>query len=355
MTMDALPNDAIGLYAHYFQQGGLRRHHDSSVANPFPKPSEFDTSDIAKLREVVIVLRKPPPSLLYAAGLSHAWNTGDPTCLTKTERLEDLPRNTGDMETAEIPCRKVLDDKVEKKKKKKAEAKAAANAPDADIQIEKVASKRCAGKEGASRKRRKVHLETPVHLDSEHVSSRIPLNHAKPLEALANEEHVSINTLAGRMGVLRNQIDEHVAPRPVTNVDELVLGEEKGQENVDSAFVDEGHGSNKGGLSGLRTQPSPIHHLDQRLESVKKPARDTIVPDAETSYSVGRFGNLPFTSQWGLTDSCRMDNFRSCRDMMLNLFTPADNEFFNEGETMEFLPTSGPWKFLCQLRSSSKH
>ncbi|GJY15960.1 hypothetical protein Tco_0386382 [Tanacetum coccineum] len=193
----------------------------------------------------------------------------------------------------------------------------------------------------------KVHLETPVHPDSEHVSSRISLNRAKPLEALANEEHVSINTSAGRMGVLRNQIDEHVAPRPVANVDELVLGKEKGQENVDSAFVDEGHGNNKGGLSGLRTQPSPVHHLDQRLESVKKPARDTTVPDAETSYSVGRFGNLPFTSQWGLTDSCRMDNFRSCRDMMLNLFTPADNEFFNEGVRDESA-IKRSWKLLCQ-------
>nr|GEX89070.1 putative reverse transcriptase domain-containing protein [Tanacetum cinerariifolium] len=90
MTMDALPNDAIGLYAHHFQQGGVGknckpcfkdaptslkkwkdkfflvdrtaapiamawRHHDFSVADPFPKPS------VAKLREVVIVLRKPPP------------------------------------------------------------------------------------------------------------------------------------------------------------------------------------------------------------------------------------------------------------------------------------------------------
>ncbi|GKF71540.1 hypothetical protein Tco_0207654, partial [Tanacetum coccineum] len=57
------------------------------------------------------------------------------------------------METTEIPCWEVLDDK-EKKKKKKVEAKTAANAPDADIQIEKVARKRCAGKEDASRKRR---------------------------------------------------------------------------------------------------------------------------------------------------------------------------------------------------------
>ncbi|GKG28021.1 hypothetical protein Tco_0406348, partial [Tanacetum coccineum] len=47
------------------------RHHDSSVADPFPKPSEYNASDIAKLREVVISLRRPPLSILYVAGLSN--------------------------------------------------------------------------------------------------------------------------------------------------------------------------------------------------------------------------------------------------------------------------------------------
>ncbi|GKB41228.1 hypothetical protein Tco_0886170 [Tanacetum coccineum] len=65
MTMNALPNDALGLYVHHFEQGGLGetvdrraapiamawRHHDSSVADPFPKPSEYSASDVAKLRE----------------------------------------------------------------------------------------------------------------------------------------------------------------------------------------------------------------------------------------------------------------------------------------------------------------
>ncbi|GJR36211.1 hypothetical protein Tco_1211895 [Tanacetum coccineum] len=375
MTMDALPNDAIGIYAHHFQQGGLRvpfsafflkvveyfcvhisqlvplgvnrttyfemyfhslnitpivplfcifyklckqgnwfsfqnrvvdrrdaptamawRHHDSSVADPFPKPSEFDASDVAKLHEVVIVLRKPPPSLLYAAGLSHAWKHAGRSYSLKDPNGKGYAfvlSVTGDMETTEIPCRKVLDDK----KKKKAEAKAAANAPDADIHVEKVASKRCAGKEGAFQKRRKVHLETLVHPDSEHVSSPVPLNHVKPLKAFANEEHVSTNTSASRMNVLRTQTDEHVIPCPAVNVDELVLGEEKSQENVDVAFVNEGH-------------------------------NDKIVPDAEAN-------------------SCRMDNSRSCRDMMSNLFTPTDTEFFNEGVRDESA-IKRSWKLLCQ-------
>ncbi|GKF93351.1 hypothetical protein Tco_0280070, partial [Tanacetum coccineum] len=116
-----------------------------------------------KLREVVIALRKPHPSLLYVAGLSHVWKHADRAfslkdskekgCKVATgellppgsarvthlsspaERLEDLPPKTRDMVTAELPCRKVLNDK--EKKKRKAEAKAAADAPGANTQVEK--------------------------------------------------------------------------------------------------------------------------------------------------------------------------------------------------------------------------
>ncbi|GKE85338.1 hypothetical protein Tco_1559080 [Tanacetum coccineum] len=145
MTMDVLPNDAIGLYVHHFQQGGFR------------------------LREIVIVLHKLPPSLLYPACLSNTWKYASHSfslkdlkgkvitmveflCLPNfkgckvavgtllppgmarvthltpaTEQFEDIPPKTGDMEIAEIPCRKALDEK--EKKKRKAEAKAAANVP----------------------------------------------------------------------------------------------------------------------------------------------------------------------------------------------------------------------------------
>ncbi|GKC72486.1 hypothetical protein Tco_1118369, partial [Tanacetum coccineum] len=67
------------------------------------------------------------------------------------------------------------------------------------------------------------------------------------------------------------------------------------------------------------------------LETVEKPVGDKVMPEVEASYSAVRFGNLPFTPQWGLTDSSHMDNSHKCRDMMSNLFTPADLEFFNEG------------------------
>ncbi|GJW61817.1 hypothetical protein Tco_0111152 [Tanacetum coccineum] len=273
------------------------RYHDSSVADPFPKLSEYNASDVTKLREVIIGLRKPPPSLLYvvvvsmaeflrlpnfkgckvAAGAllppTSAWVTH---LANPIERLEEIPH----MVTAELPYRKVLDDK--KKKKRKAEAKAAANAPDVDIQVEKVAGKRGVGKDN-TRKKRRVRLETPMQSESEHVSFLVHLNHAHPIKALANKEHVSTDASAG-----------------------------KDQENVDHAFANEGHGDNDDRLSDLH----------QRLESVEKLTCDKVVPDVAASYSAWHFGNLPFTPQWGLTESCRIDNSSLCQDMMSNLFTP---------------------------------
>nr|GEV07174.1 hypothetical protein [Tanacetum cinerariifolium] len=282
MTMNTLPNDDIGLYAHHFQQGGLRLgvnratyfemyrrsldiihtvplfrmfyklckqgnwfsfQNRVSKNYPFPKPSEYNASDVAKIREVVIALRKLYPSLLYVASLSHVWKHAVLTMAeflqllnfkgckvtageilppgsarvthlsNPAEPLEDIPPKTEDMMVAKIPCHKVLDDK--QKKKRKTDAKAMANVPSANIQAERVA-----GKEGA-RKKRRVRVGTLVHPDSKHVSSPLLLNHAKPLKILANEE-------------------------------------ERVQENVDAAFANKGHGDNEGGLSGLQTQPSPV-------------------------------------------------------------------------------------------------
>ncbi|GJZ83530.1 hypothetical protein Tco_0648703 [Tanacetum coccineum] len=340
MTMNALPNDAIGLYAYHFQQGGLRvpfssffkdiiptvplfrvfyklckqgnwfsfqnrvgknykpylkdaptslkkwkdkillvdrrvtsfamawRHHDSSIADPFPKSNEYNASDVTKLREVVIALRKPHPSLLYVAGLSHVWKYADRAfslkdpkgkVVTMAEFLR-LPNFKGckvaagellDMVTTKLPCHKVIDDK--EKNKRKAKAKAAVDAPGADILAERVVR------------------------DKGHVSSPIPLNHAKPLEILANEEYASLNASAGRMGAMRNQTDEHATP-PIFNAGRFMTGRERVQENVDATFSDEGHGDNEGGLSGLQTQPSPSRHAGPLLETVEKPVRDKVIP-----------------------------------------------------------------------------
>nr|GEU57301.1 major allergen Pru ar 1-like [Tanacetum cinerariifolium] len=251
MTMDTIPKDAIGFYAHHFQQGGLR-HYDSSVADPFPKPNEFDASAVTKLREVVIVLRKLPPSLLYAAGLSHVWKHAGRAFSLKDPKEKGCKVAAGAFSPP--GSARVLDAK--EKKKKKAKAKAVANVLDVDIQIEKIAGKRCTGKKGTSRTKRKT--------------------------------------------------DKHVTPRPIVNVKEPVVGEEKDQENVNPNFAKEGHGDNEDRLSGLY----------QRLESVERPVRNTVVPDAE-------------------------------ENTMSNLFTPTDNEFFNEGVCDEFA-VKRSWKLLCQ-------
>ncbi|GKC51828.1 reverse transcriptase domain-containing protein [Tanacetum coccineum] len=108
VTMDALLPDDIGLYAHYFQQGGLRndkfflvdrraapiamawRHHDFSVVDPFPKPSEFDASNVARLREAVIALRKPPPSVTPPNSLQRKTGFGIVTSWREKDLIREI-------------------------------------------------------------------------------------------------------------------------------------------------------------------------------------------------------------------------------------------------------------------------
>nr|GEU81810.1 hypothetical protein [Tanacetum cinerariifolium] len=204
-------------------------------------------------------------SVLYTLqDSSSAWHRKGDHLAPPAGRLEDIPSKIGDMMVAEVPCQKG------------------------------------AGKEGRCKKRQ-VRVGPPVPPDSEHVSSLTPLNQAKPLEALANEEHASPPLSVGHIDTLRDQIDEHATP-PRLN--------EGGKGNADASHAIEGHGDNEGGLSRLQTHPSPAHHSGRRLDILKEPAPANIVLDVEASYSACRFGNLPFTPQWDLTDSSRMDNSR---------------------------------------------
>ncbi|GJT21899.1 hypothetical protein Tco_0891836 [Tanacetum coccineum] len=66
-TMDQLSNDHIAPIAMSW------RHHDSSVADVLPSPSEYNAADVATLLEVPILLHKPYNSLLYVVGLSPTW------------------------------------------------------------------------------------------------------------------------------------------------------------------------------------------------------------------------------------------------------------------------------------------
>nr|GEX73272.1 hypothetical protein [Tanacetum cinerariifolium] len=272
MTMDALHPGAIGLYAHHFQQGAY-------------EPDEYNASNVAKLREVVISLRRPPLSILYVAvitmveflrlpnfkGYKVVVGTLLPpgaarvTHLAPSKaRLEDILPKTGDMIVADILCRKVVDDK--EKKKRKVEEKATTKAPAVNVQAEAAVDKPVR-REGL-RKKRRLRARAQAPPDSEHVSSPTPLNQAKPLVALANEEHASLFLSVGWMDTLRDQTDEHAI-------------------------------SPQGGLSGLQIRPNPFHHSGQRCYILEDPAPENVVPDKEASYFTGRFGNLPFTPLMG--------------------------------------------------------
>nr|GEW42513.1 hypothetical protein [Tanacetum cinerariifolium] len=115
------------------------RHHDSSVVDSFPKPEEFNELEVERLREVVITLYKPGPSLLYVVGLSNVWKYARHMQILKdlkrkaigmllppgtarlthttlpTTRLEDILPKIGYLEVAEIPFRKLLAEKEKKR------------------------------------------------------------------------------------------------------------------------------------------------------------------------------------------------------------------------------------------------
>ncbi|GKA53605.1 hypothetical protein Tco_0746920 [Tanacetum coccineum] len=198
------------------------RYHDSSVADPFPKSGKFSESNAEKLHEFVITLHKPAPSLSYAVGLFHTWKyaghipilkdlkgkvltlaeflrmpnfkgckvaagtllPSGTACLTHTTppatRLEDIQPKTGDMEAGALE------------------------------RVAKATGKKRAGEEGTSRpKKKKMHHDSPLtELNSEHVSSPMPINRSQPLYVLANEAHVYENVSVRRLDALRNLIDE---------------------------------------------------------------------------------------------------------------------------------------------------
>nr|GEV06776.1 hypothetical protein [Tanacetum cinerariifolium] len=218
--------------------------------------------------------------------------------------LEDVPPKTGAMETAEVACKKVIPDREKKKRKTKATAAAKAKVTTMFILI---------------RSRVK---DVPVRGRVSQEKKNI----------FANEENDSDTPSVARLAALQNQTDEKGSPLDlVKGNEESVAGGKKGNGDDDANVIIEGHGDTADGVFGSHTQPSPFNHSGSRVESVRKPMRDKAPLDVETSYSAGRFGNLSFTPQWGLTDSSRIVRSKERRDMMSNIFTPADYEFFNDG------------------------
>nr|GEV66998.1 hypothetical protein [Tanacetum cinerariifolium] len=200
------------------------------------------------------------------------------------ERLEDVPPKTGDVITAKIPCRKVLDDKEKKKGKL----------------------------------RRKPRLRDVTLMEVLWVT-------------IAKKVASRLSKVDSRSGIAQGSTIYGTKKQKEEFLILMVITCGIGSGNVDTSFTIEGHGDNVGGLLRLQAWPSPAHHSGRHLDTVEEPAHENVVPEVEASYSVRRFGNPPFTPQWGLTKSSCMDNSRICRDIMSNLSTSADEQFFNEG------------------------
>ncbi|GJX02069.1 hypothetical protein Tco_0185982 [Tanacetum coccineum] len=306
------------------------RHHDSSVADVFPSPSEYNAADVATLLEVPIQLHKPYNSLLYVAGLSPTWKglgyvpvmkgpggkvltmaeflrlpdlgvckivagtllppnfPVDSHLSNPAARLEDIPPKTPAMERAEVACPKVI--AAREKKKQRAEDLLASKA----VGGGKVGPKRRVGQEGTSKKKRKTLADGPS--GSKSVSSPRPLNQVVPTQPLVTEPVHEPSFSHDDGGNGPNDDGRGEAER----VREMEVG------------LREGRGENDGQCASQR--PS-VHHT----------GGEKIISSGESIF-------LPFLSLLcGLTDSDRMVKFRHCRDMMSNIFTLADLAFFNEG------------------------
>ncbi|GKD57779.1 hypothetical protein Tco_1291166 [Tanacetum coccineum] len=145
--------------------------------------------------------------------------------------------------------------------------------------------------------------------------------------------------LPPRLDIFRNQSYGHIEENFVNadegggeNVDEHVVNE-SGEENVVNEDVvhQDATNDNTDESPSIRTRPSSPTPSGHRTESRGKTVRSPDLVNKAESTFVGRFGDLPFASQWGLTESSWMNTTLNCRDMLSNRFTPADYEFFNEG------------------------
>ncbi|GJW43698.1 hypothetical protein Tco_0072497 [Tanacetum coccineum] len=233
-------------------------------------------------------------------------------------RLPDLGacKITPAMENAEIACRKVI--VAREKKKQRAE--------------EHLASK-AAGK-------RKTPATAP---SSEQVSSPQPINQVVPNQPLVTE-NVRESALDARLDILRDQTDE---PLDAGHAQSLARDDSgPGPRDDDRGERGENDGRNDGQHVGPNVEGGDEN--DDQNVSQHPPAHRTggekTVSTGESSASP--FGELPFAPVWGITDSDRMVKFRHCRDMMSNIFTPADLASFEGMDDREAVRRS--WKLLCQ-------
>ncbi|GJU53337.1 hypothetical protein Tco_1227051 [Tanacetum coccineum] len=323
------------------------RHHDSSVADVLPHLSEYNAANVATLLEVPIQLHKPYNNLLYTAGLSPTWKGLGSVLLMKGPggkvftmlefhylfatlvlvRLSPvhyfLPTSRLTTILLTLPLvRRIFPPKTPAMEKAE------------------VGPKRRVGQEGTSRKKKKAIDDGPVN--SEPVSSPHPLHQAAPNQPFVAQP-VQEPVLDARLDVLRDQTDELLDSGHVQSfahdgggINPADDGRGEEEQNDDQVVQDVAMREGRGQNDDQGVSPRP---------SVPQTGGEKTVSTGESS--ARNFGELPFTPVWGLTDSDRMVKFRQCRDMMSNIFTPADLAFFNEGmDDREAVRRS--WKLLCQ-------
>ncbi|PWA86563.1 transposase (putative), gypsy type [Artemisia annua] len=283
------------------------RHLDSDVSDPARASGTYD--EVVTMSELLRFPNldgiKVSAGAPLAEGEKHVTHTSEPA-----KTLKDVPAKSKLMKKAEQPCDKVI---IARKKKEEATARKAAAG-------EGGKQKRATGEGGSSRtvkKKNVEHMSSPER-SSNHVSSPNPISRADPLNILTDAPHAE-DANAERLVSLRHQEDEFESPLFDENV------------NLDDAARHD----NEGAQNNVSIIPIPSHTTMPSVRASQAPRRSFThssghMDEAERA-PVGHYGELPFTPQWGLTDSSRMNNAANCQDLLANLFTPADYAYYNEG------------------------
>lgn len=136
---------------------------------------------------------------------------------------------------------------------------------------------------------------------------------------MANAPHYEENADKNHLISLRHQSDEFKS----------TLGENLTGPSL--AFNPNGGEGANVGLPVSTRNPSTVHSAHASGSHEKSFAFSSGHVDEAESISVSRFGDEPFTPQWGMMERSRMNNAVNCRDMIKNLFTLVDYEYCNDG------------------------
>nr|GEW38886.1 putative reverse transcriptase domain-containing protein [Tanacetum cinerariifolium] len=322
MTMNAMSPGAIGLYAHHFQQGGLRvpfssfflkvvehfcvhisqlvllgvnrviffemycrsldttptvplfrvfyklckqgnwfsfhnraapiamawRHHDSSVADPFPRPSEYNAPDVTKPRERIQAAQDRQKSYADLKRKPMEFEVGDMVMLKVSPWIRVVQFDKwGKLNPRYVGPFKVL------------------------AKVEKVAYRLKLPQE-LSRVHHTFHVSNlkkcyadkplVMPLEGIHVDDRLQFV-KEPVEIMERE----IKRLKrSRIPLVKVRWDSRRGPEFTWE------REDSFRKKYPYLFTNRGHGDNEGGLSELQTHPSPAQPSGRRLVILEKPA-----------------------------------------------------------------------------------